>query len=105
PGVEDGGKRVRLIAGSLYGARSPVRAWSELFYADAILEPGARLEVPAGHEERAMFVVQGSVAAGGETFPAGQLVILRPGQTVVVEAPGDAPVPPVGGATTACPRH
>src|SRR5437870_7193538 len=41
PVVEDGGKRVRLIAGSLYGARSPVRTLSELFYADAVLEPGA----------------------------------------------------------------
>jgi len=44
--------------------------------------------------------VEGSVAAGGETFPAGQLVILRPGQTVVVEAPGDARVLLLGGATS-----
>ena len=105
PLIEDAGRRVRLIAGSLYGARSPVRALSELFYADAVLKPGARLEVPAGHEERALFVVQGSVVAGGETFPAGQLVILRPGQTVVVEAPGDARVLLLGGATMDGPRH
>ena len=105
PVIEDGGKRVRLIAGSLYGARSPVRALSELFYADAVFTPGSRLEVPAGHEERALFVVQGSVAAGGETFPAGQLVILRPGQTVVVDAPGDAPVLLLGGETMDGPRH
>src|SRR6266436_3670261 len=65
PVIEDGGKSVRLIAGSLYGARSPVRALSELFYADAVVEPGARLEVPADHEERAIFVVEGSVALGG----------------------------------------
>jgi redox-sensitive bicupin YhaK (pirin superfamily) len=105
PVIEDGGKRVRLIAGSLYGSRSPVRALSELFYADAALEPGARLEVPPDHEERAMFVVQGSVAAGGETFPAGQLVILRPRQAVVVESPGDARVLLLGGATMDGPRH
>ena len=52
-----------------------------------------------------MFVVQGSVAAGGEAFPAGQLVILRPGQTVVVEAAGDARVLLLGGATMDGPRH
>src|SRR5438067_3159697 len=71
PVIEDGGKRVRLIAGSLYGARSPVRALSELFYADAVFTPGSRLEVAAGHDERALVVVQGSVAAGGETLPPG----------------------------------
>ena len=105
PVVEDGGKRVRLIAGSLYGARSPVRTLSELFYADAVLEPGARLEVPADHEERAIFVVEGSVALGGETFPAGQLLILRPRQAVVIEAHGDARLLLLGGATMDGPRH
>ena len=105
PVIEDGSKRVRLIAGSLYGSRSPVRTSSELFYADAVLEPGGRLEVPADHEERAVFVVDGSVAAGGETFPAAQLVILRPRQAVVVEAQGKARVLLLGGAMMDGPRH
>ena len=38
PIIEDNGKRVRLIAGSLYGARSPVRLLSDMFYAEVILE-------------------------------------------------------------------
>jgi redox-sensitive bicupin YhaK (pirin superfamily) len=41
--VEGEGKRVRLIAGSLYGARSPVRTLSEMFCADTALAPGAVL--------------------------------------------------------------
>ena len=61
--------------------------------------------VGAGHEERALFVVEGSVSAAGDSFPAGQLVILRPGQTVLVEASGDSRVLLLGGATMDGPRH
>src|SRR5215204_3012861 len=55
PVVEGEGKRVRLIAGSLYGARSPVRTLSDMFYADATLVPDALLDVPVENEERAVY--------------------------------------------------
>src|SRR5215213_605667 len=61
PVVEGEGKRVRLIAGSLYDARSPVRTLSEMFYADATLAPDAVLPLSTEHEERAVYVVEGSV--------------------------------------------
>jgi len=105
PVMEDGGARVRLIAGSLHGARSPVPTRSELVYADASLEPGARLEMPADHEERAVFVAEGSIGVGGEDFVAGQLVILRPRTSTVVEARGAARLLLLGGATMDGPRH
>jgi redox-sensitive bicupin YhaK (pirin superfamily) len=91
PVVEGEGKRVRLIAGSLYGARSPVETLSEMFYADATVAPGARLNVPAEFEERAAYVVEGAVAVEGDdaTFGAGQLLVLRPGAEVTLAA-GDA---------------
>jgi redox-sensitive bicupin YhaK (pirin superfamily) len=105
PVIEEAGTRVRLIAGSLHGARSPVPTRSELFYADAGLDPGARFEVPADHEERALFVAEGSVEVAGEAFVAGQLVILRPGKAAVVEARGLARLLLLGGATMDGPRH
>src|SRR5688500_9360181 len=61
PVVEGEGNLVRLICGSLYGARSPVQTFSEMFYADITLEGGARLPVPLEHEERAAYVVEGPV--------------------------------------------
>lgn len=91
PLVEGEGKRVRLIAGSLYGARSPVDTLSEMFYADAQLGAGARLHVPAEQEERAAYVVEGGVALAGEggaTFAAGQLMVFKPGAEVTLEASG-----------------
>lgn len=88
PFVEGEGKRVRLIAGSLYGARSPVETLSEMFYADVGLDGGARLPLPKEHEERAAYVVEGTVAlsCNGATFEAGQLMVFKPGAEVTLEA-------------------
>jgi redox-sensitive bicupin YhaK (pirin superfamily) len=93
PVVEGEGKRVRLIAGSLFSAHSPVQMLSDMFYADAELESGARLPVPAEHEERAAYVVEGAVAlsGGGGTFEAGQLLVFKPGAEVTLEAPDSSP--------------
>ncbi len=88
PMIEGDGKRVRLICGSLYGVRSPVRTFSEMFYADATLKDGARIVVPIDHEERAAYVVEGSLALvpDGAIFHAGQLVIFRPGEEIILTA-------------------
>jgi hypothetical protein len=88
PVLEGEGKLVRLIAGSLYGARSPVVTLSEMFYADIRLAERARLPVPPTHEERAAYVVEGSVevAQGGGTFEAGQLFVFKPGEEITLAA-------------------
>jgi redox-sensitive bicupin YhaK (pirin superfamily) len=93
PVVEGEGKRVRLITGSLYGARSPVRTLSEMFYADAELEPGARLPVPVDHEERAAYIVEGAVTLSGDegVFEAGQLLVFKPDAEMTLEALGSSP--------------
>jgi len=64
PVIEDEGKRLRLIAGSLYGERAPVEVFSEMFYADATLSGSARLDLPAEHEERAAWVAEGRIEVG-----------------------------------------
>lgn len=93
PVIEGEGKRVRLISGSLYGARSPVRTLSEMFYADVTIEPGARLPVPTEHEERAAYVVGGAVELlrDGGTFNAGQLMVFKPGEEITLQAPESSP--------------
>jgi len=52
PVIKGEGKRVRLIAGSLYGAQSPVQALSEMFYADIALVERARLPMRKWREFR-----------------------------------------------------
>src|SRR2546430_10621000 len=46
------GKIVRILAGSLYGQRSPVPPLSDTGFADAMLEPSAALPIDAATEER-----------------------------------------------------
>jgi redox-sensitive bicupin YhaK (pirin superfamily) len=107
PLLEGEGKRVRLIAGSLYGARSPVHTFSEMFYADITLGEDARLPVPAEHEERAAYVVEGSVALDGETFDAGQLLVFKPGEEITLKSPAASPsrLMLLGGEPMDSPRH
>ena len=88
PIVEGDGKRMRLVTGSLYGARSPVHTLSEMFYADITLIEGARLQVPVEHEERAAYIVEGSVELlpGDGTFNAGQLLVFKPSAEITLHA-------------------
>jgi hypothetical protein len=107
PVVEGEGAHVRLIAGTLWGARSPVRTVSAMFYADVRLEPGARLVLRAEHEERAAYLVEGSIelAGCGEAFVAGQLLIFRPGAEIVFSAQTAARLMLLGGELMDGPRH
>ena len=109
PIIEGEDKHVRLICGSLYGARSPVQTFSEMFYADITLKENARLPVPIEHEERAAYVVEGSIGllAEGETFDAGQLLIFRPGEEIVLSAaaPTSARLMLLGGEPLDGKRH
>ena len=109
PVVEGEGKRVRLITGSLYGARSPVETLSEMFYADVTLMGGARLSIPAEHEERAAYVVEGKVELlnDGVQFDAGQLLVFKPGAEIALLAPAATGVRLMllGGEPMDGPRH
>ena len=109
PIIEGEGKRVRLICGSLYGARSPVQTFSEMFYADITLKEGTRLPIPVEHEERAAYVVEGSIGLipEGGTFDAGQLLIFKPGEEIVLSAgaSGSARLMLLGGEPLDGKRH
>lgn len=109
PVVEGEGKVVRLICGSLYGARSPVQTFSDMFYADITVEEDARLPVPVEQEERAAYVVEGSIGLipEGGTFHAGQLLIFKPGEEVILGAPAasHARVMLLGGESLDGKRH
>ncbi len=101
PLLENGGTRLRLILGTLGGARSPVQTLSPMFYADAQLQPGATLELDAEHPERAVFVSEGALRVDGAQFDAGQLLVLRSGRRVRLQASGAVPGIGSGGASGA----
>ena len=105
PLLEGEGKSVRLIAGSFLGRRSPIEVFSPLFYADAVLGPGTRLQLPAEHEERAAYLVDGNIVLGGQSCAPRQLLVFRPGAEIVLAAPDGARLMLLGGAPLDGPRH
>ena len=86
PVIETDGFWARVVAGSVFGKRSPVGMFSEWFYAEVVLEPGRTAPLDPDHEERAIYVVEGEVAIAGESFEAPRLLIFRPGDRITVRA-------------------
>lgn len=105
PVVETGGVWARVIAGSAFGKRSPVGMLSDWFYAEVVLEPGASVPLDTDYEERAIYVVEGTVDIAGERFDAARLLVFRAGERVTVAAPGGARLMLLGGAPLEGPRH
>lgn len=108
PVLDATGVAARVIAGSFHGMQSPVPTLSDLFQVDVILQPGATIDVPAEYSERAIYVAQGALNLGNDgTFEAGQLLVLKPGKQVVLQAAGAIParVLLVGGEPMEGPRY
>lgn len=106
PFLEAEGKQVRLIIGNAYGETAPTKTFTEMFYADAILEAGADLPLPDNHEDRGIYVTQGSIEVAGDDFAAGQMMVFRPGDPITVKAgPAGARLILLGGETLEGPRH
>jgi redox-sensitive bicupin YhaK (pirin superfamily) len=107
PGLEADCVSLTVIAGEAFGQHSPVPVYSDLMYVDAVLKPGARMQVPAEHIERAVFVVSGEIEVAGQTgtFGEAQFVVFKPGAEIVLSARGRAHLMMVGGEPFAEPRH
>jgi hypothetical protein len=105
PVVSENGKNVRVVVGSLYGATSPVPVLHETFFADVHLTAGDTLPLDALHEERALYVLDGTIEIAGDRFERGRLLVFKPGDTVTVSAASNAHFVLLGGAAMDGPRH
>src|SRR6476659_3795267 len=74
PVVKENGKNVRVVVGSLYGASSPVPTVHETMFADVHLKAGSAIPLDAGHEERAIYAIDGTIDIAGDKFEAGKLL-------------------------------
>jgi redox-sensitive bicupin YhaK (pirin superfamily) len=106
PVLEDRGVSVRLILGTTYGMVAPARMFSETFYADVKLEAGSRLPMPDDHEDRGIYIVEGSISIAGQEFEAGRMMVFRPRDRITVAAGAQgARLMILGGATLGGPRY
>lgn len=105
PLLKDDGISARLILGSAYGMKAPATQYSEMFYLDISLEPGTLFPLPRDHEDRGLYITQGSVHIAGQKFNKHQMMIFRPGDDITVSAGVDgARFIALGGETLSGPR-
>jgi hypothetical protein len=105
PLIKGEGKTLRVIAGSLFGETSPVKTFSALFYGDATFRPGASLSIGSQYEERAIYLLEGTVKIAGQPFEPGRLLIFSSGDEVDVHAGSTARLLLFGGEPLDGPRH
>ncbi len=100
PHIRDKGVSARLILGNAYGETSPVNMLSETFYLDVQLDPGASFPLPDNHEDRGVYITEGSVEVAGDTFDSGRMMVFCPGDQLSVKSgPQGARLMLLGGAT------
>ena len=105
PQFAQGDCEFRLIAGEAYGERSPVRIYSPLFYVDVRMQAGASIELPDRYTDRALYVIDGSVEVEGEKTPSRNMIVFRPGASIVVKAATASHLVFLGGEPFPEPRH
>jgi hypothetical protein len=107
PKTDAGGVAMTVIVGAHDGLVSPVKTFSDMVYADIAIAPGARYQLRPEHIERAIYVVEGGVEAGGQSggFEAGELIVFKPDAEVVLFAERGARLMLIGGEPFPEKRH
>ncbi len=105
PLVNGEGKSARIVAGTMFGVRSPVKTLHDTFFADVALEAGASVPLDAGYEERAVYIVSGEIEIAGDKFQEGRLLVFKPGDRITVRAAQPARIVMLGGAAMDGPRY
>ena len=105
PRIEDGGKRIRVVMGSLYGETSPAEFPHPAFYAEAVLAPGAVLPLDPDYDDRAIYIASGEIDIAGDRFGDGRLLVFRPGDRISILALSNARLMLLGGEPMDGPRH
>ncbi|MGO4890925.1 pirin family protein [Flavobacterium sp. W21_SRS_FM6] len=90
------GVAVRILMGSAYGLTSPVLTYASTLYVEAFMTSGQTLEMPEA-QERAIYVVQGSLTVAGSHIVEHSMVVLSPDTLVSIEASTDTRLAIIGG--------
>jgi redox-sensitive bicupin YhaK (pirin superfamily) len=105
PQLLQDGARMRVVAGEAYGASSPVKVFSPLFFVDAHLKAGAVLALPNTYADQSVYVIDGAVEADGARADPRTMVVFNRGGKASVKALSDAHIVLVGGEPFDEPRH
>lgn len=104
PVIETDGARGTIILGAAYGAKSPIATRIDTVYVDLVLEAGARLPLPDGADELAVYVVAGAVELGGCALTEHTMGVVAAGRRPLLRSEGPARVMVIGGRSPGA-RH
>lgn len=104
PFVEDDGLYVKMILGALFGIASPVVALAGPVYAECGLAAGSVISIPREIEERAVYVLAGSLDVDGVRISPGDLAVFVEGTTVEARAAAPVRMMILGGDRLDAPR-
>jgi redox-sensitive bicupin YhaK (pirin superfamily) len=104
PRLSTAGAELTIVAGEAFGRGSPVLTRWPTLYVDARISPGATLDVPMEHAERAVYVAQGAVTIGEHTVTEGQLAIFAAAVPYSLRGLKDTRALLLGGAAFTTPR-
>jgi redox-sensitive bicupin YhaK (pirin superfamily) len=105
PRVAIGPITITLIAGTAFGATSPVATYSPLFYADAHMPVASELTLAIEHPERAVYIAAGAVRLDGHLLQSGTFVQLAADTSPMLRAQEDSHVMLLGGEPLDGERH
>lgn len=105
PSIERDGALMRIIAGRSYGAESPVRVFADTLCVAIDLAADAAITIDDGHDERALYVLDGEAQIDGADIPKQHLVVFDRGTRPVLRAKSPLKAMLLGGEPLDGPRH
>ena len=105
PIVEDDGARAIVIMGKLWGQQAGTTTYADTIYAEIVLQPGGRIPIEAEADERAVTLVGGSARLDGEPMTPYDLLVLKPGQEMILSSDEGGRIMLLGGEAFATKRH
>jgi len=97
PVVARKGITLRVLVGSAFGAASPVKVHSPMFYIDASLEAGATLRLEKTYSERALFLLTGSILVGEQALAEPRMLVFEQDDDLVLATTAGARFVLLGG--------
>lgn len=105
PVVEADGAKATIIMGELWGSRSPVTTYAETINAQISLEAGGSIPVEANADERAIMLVGGDARLGDAALTLYELVVLAPGEEMILRSDSGGLAMLLGGEAFSTRRH
>ncbi len=105
PVVEADGVRIRVLAGALHGAASPVRFPAEITFFDVRAEPERAIRLPRTQAELGLYVASGALQIEGERFAMGDLCVFDESGDLAAQTLAPSRFLVIGGSPIDAPRH